>query len=413
MNFRLYPDKDGWLDWPLLTATLGLMILGGLFIYSATTIHESIGLWQRFQDESGGAFIRYVLGQRWFVQVAAYGIGAVAACMVCLADYHIWARWSLVLYWASIFLLILVLIDGIGVIRGGARRWIDLGFFNLQPSELGKLSFILYTAHFLSRPMQELRIPSIFVKCLAMAALPFALVFREPDLGSAMLFLPVSLAMMFVAGVPHRYLNRLMITCAVFGGLLLANILLAPPAWRVTHEYQRERLLVFFGLPFTLGADDEARDNATERERDKSYNVNQALLSVGSGGLFGKGWKGGNQTALGFLPRGVAHTDFIFSVIAEEKGFMGSLTVITLYGVLLFSGIKIAGQARDRLGKLLAVGVVTILFIQVFINLGMNIRIMPVTGLPLPLLSYGGTSVVSTLIALGILQNVYIYRKGY
>jgi rod shape determining protein RodA len=147
--------------------------------------------------------------------------------------------------------------------------------------------------------------------------------------------------------------------------------------------------------------------------RKSSYNVEQALISVGSGGLMGKGWRQGTQNALGYLPRGVAHNDFIFSVIAEEKGFMGSVVVLTLYSMVLFTGIRIAGQTRDRLGKLLAVGVVTMLFSHVFINIGMNIRLMPVTGVPLPLLSYGGSSVLCSLIAAGILQNVYIYRRSY
>src|SRR5581483_8917174 len=139
----------------------------------------------------------------------------------------------------------------------------------------------------------------------------------------------------------------------------------------------------------------------------------QSLISVGSGGLTGKGWTEGTQNALGYLPRAVAHNDFIFSVIAEEKGFLGSLFVLALYSVILFTGIRVAAQARDRLGRLLAVGVVTMLFSHVFINIGMNIRLMPVTGVPLPLLSYGGSSVLGSLIAIGMLQNVHIYRKAY
>ena len=134
---------------------------------------------------------------------------------------------------------------------------------------------------------------------------------------------------------------------------------------------------------------------------------------MGSGGLKGKGWRQGTQYALGFLPRAGAHNDFIFSVIAEEEGFVGSVVVLALYTVLLFSGIKIASQARDHLGQLLAVGVVTLLFCHVFINVGMNIRLMPVTGIPLPLLSYGGSSVVCSLIAIGILHNIHIYRRSY
>ena len=152
---------------------------------------------------------------------------------------------------------------------------------------------------------------------------------------------------------------------------------------------------------------------ARQAYRAYSYNVDQALISVGSGGLFGKGWCRGTQNAQGYLPRAVAHNDFIFSVIAEEKGFIGSITVIVLYSMVLFTGIRVAGQARDRLGKLLASGVVAMLFSHVFINIGMNIRLMPVTGVPLPLLSYGGSSVLSALIAVGILQNIYIYRRSY
>ena len=172
---------------------------------------------------------------------------------------------------------------------------------------------------------------------------------------------------------------------------------------------------MYFGREYTplSGAPKAERERLRKMQFDDSHNVRQALISVGSGGLTGKGWRQGTQNALGYLPRPVAHNDFIFSVIAEERGFVGSVIVLTLYGVVLFTGIKIAGQARDRLGKLMAVGVVTLLFSHVFINIGMNIRIMPVTGVPLPLLSYGGSSVLGSLIAMGLLQNVYIYRKTY
>jgi rod shape determining protein RodA len=139
--------------------------------------------------------------------------------------------------------------------------------------------------------------------------------------------------------------------------------------------------------------------------------VEQALISVGSGGLTGKGWRQGQQIALGYLPPGASHNDFIFSVIAEEKGFLGSVVVLSLYAVVLFSGIRIATQARDHLGRLLAVGVVALLFSHVFVNIGMNIRLMPVTGIPLPLLSYGGSSVLCSLVAAGILQNVHLYHR--
>jgi rod shape determining protein RodA len=221
--------------------------------------------------------------------------------------------------------------------------------------------------------------------------------------------------MLFVAGVPPRYINTLLGASGVLVGLILVDVLFAPPQWQIKLEdYQKRRLLVYFGLDgVPRDATPPQRAEARRQQRNYSYNVDQALISVGSGGLTGKGWRQGTQNALGYLPRAVAHNDFIFSVIAEEKGFMGSVTVLALYSVVLFSGIRIAGQARDRLGKLLAVGVVTLLFSHVFINIGMNIRIMPVTGVPLPLLSYGGSSVLCSLIAAGILQNVHLYRRSY
>ncbi len=180
---------------------------------------------------------------------------------------------------------------------------------------------------------------------------------------------------------------------------MVAAILFMPAKFKIVEPYQKTRVLTYFGRDKTRGG--------------SSYNVEQALISVGSGGLTGKGWGQGTQHSLGFLPKEGAHNDFIFSVIAEEEGFVGSVVILTLYATLLFSGINIASQARDRLGQLLAVGVVTLLFCHVFINIGMNIRLMPVTGIPLPLLSYGGSSVVCSLIAIGILHNVHIYRRNY
>ena len=373
-------------DWLLFVALAGLMIVGALFIYSATMVNAAT---------ASAPFY----AQRWFRQVVLwYGGGLVCAGLVSTVSYHRITRFALVFYWANIVFLIGVLIPGIGSMRYGARRWIDLGFFQFQPSEFAKLALILALAHYLSRPKDELRDVRVFLNALAMIVLPFVLVLKEPDLGSALLLLPVGLVMMFVAGVPGRFLSYLVGGAVLVVSLLLVDVLFAPPEWQIKLEdYQRRRLLVFFGRE-TRGGD--------------SYNVRQALISVGSGGLTGKGWMQGTQNALGYLPRAVAHNDFIFSVIAEESGFVGSVIVITLYTVVLFVGIRIASEARDRLGKLLATGVVTLLFCHVFINIGMNIRLMPVTGVPLPLLSYGGSSVLCSLIAAGLLQNVHIHRRS-
>ncbi len=389
-----------------LAVLAGLMFIGAMFVYSATMANaaEALKPWY---------------SQTWAHQIVWYVLGLAAAAALCLPDYHILTRWSFVVYWAMIFCLIAVLIPHVGSMRYGARRWVDLGFFQFQPSEFAKLAFILAMAHFLSRPEDELRQPANFWKGIGLLLLPFLLILKEPDLGSALVLLPTGLVMMFVAGTPRRYLIQLVGAVGLLATLFLVDAVFLPPGWwQISMQpYQRDRLLVYFGRDYTHFAPPDATPVMLQRLRqqqlDDEYNVRQALISVGSGGLAGKGWRQGTQNALGYLPRAVAHNDFIFSVIAEEEGFVGSVIVITLYAVILFTGLRIAGQARDRLGKLVAVGVVTLIFSHVFINIGMNIRIMPVTGVPLPLLSYGGSSVLCSLIALGLMQNVYIHRKGY
>jgi len=403
----------------LLAAIGGLMMVGFLFVYSATMVNAPAGIIQQFQDLSFGEFFGWLLDEFFFRQFIWYGIGTCAAIAACIIDYRSLARFAMLGYWLSIISLIAVLIPGIGVTHGwGARRWIDFGPFQCQPSEFAKLAFIVALAHFLSRPADELRQPHIFWKACGMLLLPFALIMKEPDLGSALVLLPVWLIMLIVSGVPQRFTFRLVALCGLGGMLLVANVLFAPPNWRIKLEdYQRNRLLIYFGRDFTNMAPANAtaaeiRKLREDQERD-GYNVRQALISVGSGGLTGKGFQKGTQNALGYLPRAVAHNDFIFSVIAEESGFVGSVIVLTLYGAVLFIGIRIAGRARDRLGKLMAVGVVALIFSHVFINIGMNIRLMPVTGVPLPLLSYGGSSVLVSLIAMGLLHNVHTHRRTY
>jgi len=400
----LFTEPKSRVEKPQLAAVALLMLLGTAFVYSATMVNES-------------AMSAVWYNQTWIRQIVWYSLGIGAAFALCVIDYRTLARWSLVLYCISIVLLIAVLIPGIGSTHSwGARRWIDFGPFQAQPSEFAKLAFILAQANFLSRPPDELAIPRNFFKSLSLMVWPFLLILKEPDLGSALVILPTGLAMLFVAGAPKRYLIRLLGGVAIIGALFLVDVLWAPPGWwQIKLEnYQRQRLLVYFGADFAAAnATPEEKAKARQTQFDKSHQVRQALISVGSGGLIGKGWHKGTQTALAFLPPGAAHNDFIFSVIAEEKGFVGSIIVLTLYGAVLFTGIRIAGQARDRLGKLIVVGVVTLLFSHVFINIGMNIRIVPVTGIPLPLVSYGGSSVIGSLIAIGLMQNVYYYRKAY
>ncbi|HTQ52655.1 MAG TPA: FtsW/RodA/SpoVE family cell cycle protein [Candidatus Acidoferrales bacterium] len=387
-----------------LLALVGLMFVGAMFVCSATHANPLYATLPWYD-------------QMWVRQLIWYAVGIGVGAAVCFVEYHVIARWAMVLYWIMIVCLVAVLIPGVGSTHGwGARRWIDLPGFQFQPSEFAKLAFILAAANYLSRPVEELRRPPVFWMAMGLMMLPFALILKEPDLGSAIVLVPTGLAMMYVSGVPKRYLALLVGSVGLLGVLFIADILFAPPSLQFPMKaYQKQRLLVYFGHDDFTPPDATPVESQTLRQQQQGddYNVRQALISVGSGGLTGKGWRHGTQNALGYLPRAVAHNDFIFSVIAEEEGFVGSVVVLTLYAVVLFAGLRIAGQARDRLGKLVAVGVVTLIFSHVFINIGMNIRIMPVTGVPLPLVSYGGSSVLGSLIAAGLMQNVYIHRKGY
>ncbi|MCX7721799.1 MAG: rod shape-determining protein RodA [Verrucomicrobiae bacterium] len=399
-----------------LAAVAALMALGVAFVYSATMAGEPLGLGQQFAELRFIEFVRWLCAKFFFKQAVWYGVGVAAALAICLVDYRVLARWAFVIYWVSIVLLVAVLVPGVGAVRYGARRWIDLGALQFQPTEFAKMAVILALAHYLSRPKDELKQTAVFAKAVGMLALPFVLILKEPDLGSAVVLVPTVLAMLYAAGAPARLLRLLLGGICLLGALFVIDVLFAPPNWQIKlQDYQRRRLLVYFGRDYTppAGASQAEIERLKQQQLDDTYHVRQALISVGSGGLTGKGFCKGTQNALGYLPRTVAHNDFIFSVIAEEKGFIGSVTVLVLYGVVLLTGLRIAARARDRLGRLLAVGIVTLLFSQMFINIGMNIRLMPVTGVPLPLLSYGGSAVVSTLIGIGLLQNVYVNRKGY
>lgn len=378
----------------------GLMLFGSIFILSASIE----------QYEMNDLVDTY-----FFRQVIFYFFGILVGFLFVIIDYHKLSGYAQTFYWVMILLLILVLIPGVGEVRFGARRWFDLGITLIQPSEFAKLAFIFALADFLTRPNEEMFMPGVFFKAIGMTALPFLLILKQPDLGSSLVFFPIGTAMMFVAGVRLRFLIKFLSFFSVLALFVVLNALYAPNDWRIPlNEYQRHRLLVYFNKDFaSADATPAERREAQKLQRSRTHNIRQAEISVGSGGLIGKGWGQGPQTRLGYLPKGVAHNDFIFSVISEETGFLGSMAVLTLYAILLLKGMQIADQARDRLGKLLAVGVVAMIFCHVFVNIGMHLRLMPVTGIPLPLLSYGGSSVLSSLMAIAVLQNVKTHRNLY
>ena len=383
--------RQNWhLNTTMMLAMLALIIVGVFFIYSACYI-------------SPDADIRPLYRRQLIWSFA----GLIAFALFSAIDYRRLCEMSWGLFIASCVMLVAVLIFGDE--RSGARRWFDLGFISLQPSEFAKVSSILLLAWRLGRTQEEVRSPMALLTNAGLMIIPWVLISVEPDLGTAMVFVPTVGAVLYVSGVAPRILGVLTLIVAIVGISILSAFALPEKfgAGEETQErfrkatlllpHQRERIAVFL-----------------KPERDPlgmGWNVRQSEIAVGSGGLTGKGFCRGTQNVLGFLPYSVAPTDFIYCVIAEETGFVGSTTVIVLFGVLLLSGLITAIQSRDRMGRLLCVGVVSMVFFHVFINIAMTIGLMPITGLPLPLLSYGGSFTVTIMAALGIVQSVSVYGR--
>lgn len=355
------------LDWISL-ATLGLLLtIGVLFIYSASARSADVPLATMAERQLG-----------WVV------VGALVFTFMLLLDYERLGDISWGLYLLTLVLLVMVLVMGKKVY--GAYRWLNFFGINIQPSEFAKISIVVVLARFLSETGRDMQNPRTLFQVLAIVGLPAIIIMKQPDLGTSMTLVPVALVLLFVAGVPLRYL----VILGVIG--LLAMI----PGWFLLGDYQRERIHVFF---------DPGRDPL-----GAGWNKMQSEIAVGSGGLAGKGYLMGTQNILGFLPRTVAPTDFIFSVIAEEMGFIGSATLLSLFAVMIWGGVRAAHHARDKMGRLLAVGVVTLLFAHVFVNMAMTVGLMPITGIPLPLISYGGSFMVCMMAAFGLVQGVYVRR---
>ncbi len=318
-------------------------------------------------------------------QLVWLGFGIAVALILMMVDYHRWLEWGYLLYGLNILLLLLVLSNG--ETRGGAQRWLAVGPITFQPSELAKISTILVLARYLGdRRDRPRRWRSLAVPAL-LALVPMALIIKEPNLGTGLLFVPALVAMIFVWGVPARF----------FWTMGAAAVAMAPFVWGLLHEYQRSRLLVFVNPNLDpLGA---------------GYTVIQSKIAVGSGQFFGRGWFAGTQNQLNFLPE--RHTDFIFSVFAEEWGFVGAALLLVVYGFFLHRSFKIASESRDPFGKLLVAGLTTLLGCHIVINVGMTLGLMPVVGLPLPFSSYGGSWLLTCMLAMGMIFSVGMRRPGY
>ncbi len=319
-------------------------------------------------------------------QVIWFMIGLVAMVAVLWVDYNTLGSLAYYIYIGSILFLLLVKIPGIGTVRNGARSWIDLGFADIQPSEFAKIAVIISFAKLLEQrdnkleSIKDLLLPLLFV------GLPIVLVLTEPDLGGALVFVAIFAGMVFAGGISYRLI--------AWGSM--AAIMAVPLAWFfVLEPHQKTRLLVFFNPDLDpLGG---------------GYHVIQSKIAIGSGGFLGKGLFEGTQNKLNFLPE--QHTDFIFSVLGEELGFIGALVLVGLMFIMLLRVLDAARQAKDRYGALLATGVLSMLTFQIFENIGMTIGLMPVTGITLPFISYGGSSLLVNMIAMGLVLNVGMRKQ--
>ena len=345
-----------------------IFIIGTLAIYSATQAKN------------------LPFSESFFVKQAFWmSIAALFMTAALVISYQRFIDISYVIYAVNVLLLIFVLVTGTA--RLGAQRWFSIGAFAFQPSEFIKLSLILALAGYIGTRKDTMARAGNMAIPIALLGIPFILVLLQPDLGTALLLLPIFFSILLVGGANIKYMI----------GMIAAGLAATPVFWHFLRGYQKQRLLVFID-PNTdpLGA---------------GYTIIQSKIAAGSGGLFGKGWLNGTQNQLNFLPE--RHTDFIFSVIGEEFGFIGAAAVVLLYFVLVKKAFAIANTTSDMYGKCIATGVGVLLALQVIINVGMTIGLMPVVGIPLPLVSYGGSSLLSTMIAIGLLLNVGMRRSTF
>jgi len=329
----------------------------------------------------------------YYKQLIWISIGMIVMFVTIIPDYHTVARYAYVLYAISIVLLVLVM--AVGKTGMGAQRWLAIGSFAFQPSELAKLSVTLALARYFAEDprqggygLRDLAVPGIMV------LVPLLLVLKQPDLGTALMLLLTASLMIMLAGIQLRSVFIVLIT----GATILSLVLFVSPVqrkiWGSLKPYQQNRIKAFI---------DPSSDKL-----GSGYHANQSKIAVGSGQIIGKGFRKGTQSQMAFLPE--RHTDFIFAVIAEETGFMGAGILLLLYLVLLMMGVDTARNAKDRLGVFMAGGIVSMISLYVFINVGMAVGLVPVVGVPLPLVSYGGTSIVTTFLALGVLLNIQTRR---
>ncbi len=353
------------LDLTILLPSLTLALIGIAMIYSATNGKTEFSI-------------------LYLKQGFMLSVGLLAMLFFASFNYQVlMERYGTFFYWAVIVVLAVLLAAGEQI--SGSKRWLSLGPVGIQPSEFAKITTILVLARFLGHRTDKVKEWGTIAGALAIVALPMLLILREPDLGTTLVFIPAVFAMLYVLGVPVQRM------VAIVGSGLLTS----PLVFFLLKDYQRERLMVFL--------------NPSSDSLGAGYNVIQSKIAIGSGGVLGKGWLHGTQGQLRFVPE--HHTDFIFSVLAEEWGFVGAMVLLVLFVILLLQCLRIARSARDMQGSLLAVGLTVVIFTQLSINLGVATGIMPVTGMTLPLISYGGSSIIVVMSMMGILMSIWSGRK--
>ena len=375
--------------WGAFFATVVLSLIGFFFVYSAT-----------YRTGSEVNVIPAMVKQQIFWFVA----GLICYLVVSVTDYEWVCQKTWVLYGIIFVMLVYVALAAILAKKGmhlpltksmyGATRWLKLGDFQFQPAEVAKLACLLAVSYFLYRSKRIIRTWQALIITGIISGAPGLLIVMQPDLGTAMVLVPTTFAVLFIAGASvHNMLLIVLLAAnvAVYGYLVPGLHLLKP--------HQRDRIDVF------LHPDKDPLGDG--------WNLSQSRIAVGSGRTWGKGYLKGDVKGLGYLPRTVAHNDFIFAVYAEETGYVGGMILLGLYTIIIVSGIRVAFFARDELGRLLALGVTTLIFFHVFVNIGMTMGIMPITGVPLPLVSYGGTFMLVIMVSLGIVQSVWLHRKPY
>jgi len=382
------------LNWVLLVGLCLLVAIGTAFIYSACSIRD--------EKAVQGLYLRHA-------QVAAVGL-AVYLTLACV-NYRTLLRGTWVFYLGTLSLLVAVLV--FGDVNMGAQRRV----FHVQPSEIAKLAVILFLAWFLGR-RDAPRGTAAFLAALGVLAVPVALVLQQPDLGTALVFVPTVFAMLFVANVsPRAFWTTVAIGVAAVVWVLSAVAI--AESWEVDKKTHDSRLQVMTGLQgfqqervaHFLFPEREFEKGAKNNRGYGSWNKRQSEIAVGSGGVWGKGFCKGDQNLLGYLPPRVSFNDFIFSVLSEEAGFAGSMTILALYALVIGAVLTVAFGCPDGVGKLLCVGVAVMMFCHVFVNIAMTVGLLPVTGLPLPFISSGGTCLLTMMAALGFVQSVAIHGR--